>query len=150
MVEVDPCARRLLDRASEPPVHLRRRQREALVGALGQHPEARHGDGRKPREDRRAETVEGGVRLPVERHLVREREVGEPEDAREPPPRLRPRGEVVERQQEARRGACERADGQPGGGAPHVVGQAAHEERPVASLERDLVIAEHDHVRGAH
>src|SRR5207302_9074862 len=77
-------------------------------------------------------------------------EVREAEDAREARPRLRPRGDVAEREQQARRSAPDPGDGQASRGAEDIVDQSAHEERPIAPLERALAAAQHDHLSGAH
>jgi len=106
------------------------------------------------RDDRLAQAHQLGRRVACargERVLVCEREVDHPEHAREALAHRGPGGRVGEREEQPRRGAAHAPDGEPGGGALDVLHQAAHEEGPVAPLERDLVIAENDRVaRRAH
>src|SRR5581483_8365052 len=153
MIEIDARARRTADARAEPPANLRRPDREALVGPLRLHakaldrPRARGVDDRV--DDGVAEPLERRVRVGVERDRPRQREVREPEDAPDAPARLRPRATVVERQHEPRRRAPHGADGQPCRRADDLVDEPPDEVGTVPALQRDLVIAHHDEIRGS-
>ena len=149
--EVDGGGGCCLDARAEHAIHFGRGEGEALVAALRSDPEAPHALPREVGEDGIAHARQRLAGVGGEPHLVRERVVGEPEDPPQAGAGRRPRRRIVQRQQQARRGARHRPDRQVGAEALHVLGQAADEERPVAPLERNLVITEHDDVRrGGH
>ncbi len=138
VVEIDAPPCRLFDQPADFALHLRRRERQPLVGACRRDAKRLRCDAAEIAQDRRRQRRE------IVRGTARRREIRDAEHARETHAHFFPRRIGPELDLDPSHDGSNREHVEPRQCNPQVADEQLNEPRPVASLERQLFIVNDD------